>query len=141
MKQAISEAKAGDDNPAPGAFEARLLPFAEVWNRIHSRSPSGGHTAKAEKSRGKTETTKEKTTDKADKSGEKHPNAAKAASTVRDLHLSKLAVQAFEKGHDTVSGALSGKGDTFTITGEFEEGTLRFVGKALSQFVKDNLED
>ena len=36
---------------------------------------------------------------------------------------------------------LSSKKDTLSLTGEFDEGTLRFVGKALSQFVKDNLED
>ena len=90
LKQAISEAGHGAAKSGPGEFRASLLPLAEVWNKIQSRqSPSTG------KAKVKKEKVKEAVQ-------EKHPKAAQAASVVRDLDLSKLAVEAFPEGtgHD-----------------------------------------
>ena len=77
-----------------------------------------------------------------EKTGEnEHPKAAQAASVLAGLHLSKLAVEASKHGHDTMSMKLTRKGDKAIVTGQFDEGSLRFVGLALSKFVKDNLEE
>jgi hypothetical protein len=125
LKQAIPEARHGSAKAGQaGELQARLLPFAEVWDKIHSRR---GKT-------GASENVKEKIR-------KNRPKVADAAQRVTDLELSKLAVEAFQKGKDTVSMTVVGKGDTLTAISDFDEGTLRLIGKALSQFVKENLED
>lgn len=127
LKQAIPDARGNGAKSEPGELEARLLAFAEVWDKIHSRRSPDGESGKSKKVK--------------ESVREKHPKTSEAVSVVGDLHLSKLAVAAFREGKDTVSMKLTSQGDTLTIAGEFDEGTLRFVGKALSQFVKDNLEE
>ncbi len=128
LKQAIPEAKRSSAK-SENAFElqARLLPFAEAWDKIHSRRGKTGASEKVENVK--------------EKIRKNRPKVADAAKRVSDLELSKLAVEAFQKGKDSVSKTVSGKGDTLTAVSDFDEGTLRFIGKALSQFVKENLED
>ena len=128
LKKAIPEAK-HSETKAQNAFElqARLLPFAEAWDKIHARRSKTGASEKVEQVK--------------DKIRKDRPKVADTAKRVSDLELSKLAVEAFRKGKDTVSKTINGKGDTLTATSDFDEGTLRFIGKALSQFVKENLED
>ncbi len=101
-----------------------MRPLAEVWSRIHSRRPKGVAKTVADKSKGN------------DK-----PAIAQAASTVADLDLPKIAAEAYRGGHDTIGVSLKRQGDKAVLSARFDEGTLRFVGRALSQFVKDNLED
>jgi hypothetical protein len=127
LKESISEARKGSTKSGPGELEARLLPLAEVWNKIHARRDTHAKSATVEKIK--------------DKVRENRPKAAHAASIVRDLNLSKLAVDAFQKGHDTLSMRLSAEGQTLKVAGQLDEGVLRFIGNALSQFVKDNLEN
>ncbi len=127
LKNAISEAGKTGAESGPGELEARLYPLAEVWDKIRSRQDANGNGEQVKKVK--------------EQVRENRPKVADAAKTVRDLKLSKLAVEAFKNGQDSISVKLSGKGDTLSLTGEFDEGTLRFVGKALAKFVKDNLED
>jgi hypothetical protein len=128
LKQTISEARHGAAKAGQaGELQARLLPFAEVWDKIRARRSKTASSENVEKAK--------------EKIRKNRPQVADAAKRVSDLELSKLAVEAFQKGKDTVSKTVVGKGDTLTATSDFDEGTLRFIGKALSQFVKENLED
>jgi len=128
LKGAIQQAKQGGPKDGPASdFQASLLPLVEVWDAI--RSHDGGKTADS------------KATATEKKSGDSKRKGAKALSAVHDLQLHKLALEAFHKGNDTISLTLSRKGDGLELAGQFDEGTLRFVGLALSKFVKENLED
>jgi hypothetical protein len=127
LKEAISQASQKGAKAGPGDLEARLYPLAEVWDKIRSRQKANGPGEKVSQIR--------------EQVRENRPKVADTARTIRDMHLSKLAVEAFKNGQDSISMKVSGKGDTLTLTGDFDEGTLRFVGKALAKFVKDNLED
>jgi hypothetical protein len=58
---------------------------------------------------------------------------------VRQLH--KIALKAFHKGNDSVSLALSRKGDGLELAGQFDERLLRYTGLLLSKVVNENPED
>ncbi|MGE5194181.1 MAG: hypothetical protein ACM3U2_16920 [Deltaproteobacteria bacterium] len=126
LEQSIHEAE-GKSQATPGAameLHAEMRPLAEVWSRIHSRRPKGVAQQVADRSNGKAK-----------------PAVAQAASIVADLDLPKIAAEAYRGGHDTIGVSLKRQGDKAVFSARFDEGTLRFVGQALSRFVKDNLED
>ncbi|HLJ09999.1 MAG TPA: hypothetical protein VKU82_02360, partial [Planctomycetaceae bacterium] len=126
LKQAIQESTAKGAQSSPAELHAKLLPLAEVWDKIRTRHPDlPENVQKAAQSESKDTRSK----------------AARAASTVHDLKLSKLAVEAFQKGHDTFSAKLSRQGEGLELVGDVDEGLLRFAGLALSKFTKDNLSD
>ncbi len=139
LERAMHEAHDNSGSKSDLALDLhiQMLPLAEVWDKIDSRQP-----AKKEapvKTVTAVKNPKEKVKEKAGE-GER-PTVAQAASVLAGLHLSKLAVEASKHGHDTMSLTLSRKGDKAIVTGQFDEGSLRFVGLALSKFVKDNLEE
>ncbi len=123
LQQALHEAGVKVGGPSEIALDshAQLQPLSEVWNKIHSRrAGTGKKNAK-------------KTTEKV------KPSVANWAAIIADLNLPKIASVAFEKGHDAISITLKREGDKATVVALFEEGTLRFIGKALSKFVANNL--
>lgn len=121
LKSAIHEAEgAGKKDDTAVTLQAHMAPLADTLDRIVTR-----HRDKIDRS--------PKT--------EKDSKALRAAKTVRDLELEKVALHAFQKGKDTMSATLKGSGDSVELKAEFDEGILRFIGEALSKFVKDNLED
>ena len=126
LEQSIEEAGDASATAQDNVFEmeAEMRPLAEVWSRIHSRLAKGGAQTVAEKG----------------KAGEK-PQAARAASVIASLNLPKLATEAYRGGHDVVALSLKRHDDREVLAAHFDEGTLRFIGQALSQFVKDNLQD
>src|SRR5262249_4588726 len=125
LEQSIQEAEAKGAEPNTAfSLQAEMRPLAEVWSKIHSRHPQGAARNVAGKSPGK---------DKAD--------VAKAASVIADLDLPKIAKKAYHGGHDAISLSVKRRNEKAVLSAQFDEGTLRFVGQALSQFVKDNLED
>ena len=77
----------------------------------------------------------------ASKASDKKEAIARAKSTVSDLELPKIAVEALQHGHDTLSITLMRKGENAELVVQSEAGILRFIGMALSKFTKDNLED
>lgn len=100
---------------------ARLQPLGEVWSKIHSRRA----------------VTTQKTSKKAKKSAK--ASVANWAGIVADLNLPQIAASAFGKSDDSMSLTLKRDGDKATVAAQFDSGTLRFIGKALSKFVKNNL--
>lgn len=121
LKSAIHEAEgSGKKDDTAVTVQAHLAPLADTLDRIMTR-----HRDKIDRS----------------PKSEKDSRAQRAAKTVRDLELEKVALHAFQKGNDTISATLKGSGDSVELKAEFNEGVLRFVGEALSKFVKDNLED
>ena len=58
-----------------------------------------------------------------------------------ELELPKIAVEALQHGHDTLSITLTRNGENAELVVQSDEGILRFIGMALSKFTKDNLED
>jgi hypothetical protein len=126
LEQTIHEAKenSGTKTEAAVTVHARMLPLVEVWEKIHARRPAAG----AAKPKAKNEKKEE-------------PVATRAVSTVAELNLPKIAAEAYRGGHDEISLSLSRHGPKAVWSARFDEGTLRFIGKTLSKFVKDNLED
>jgi len=125
LQQAAGEAKSGGEK-SDSAIElhAELRPLTDLWNMIRSRQPEGA-AKKVEK------TSEEK--------GRKR--ISRAASTVADLNLHKVAADSFKDGDDKVSLSLKRKGDKAELSARFDEGVLRFAGKSLSKFTKENLEE
>ncbi len=126
LDQAIQEAEGRSESKSEMAIDlyAEMGPLAEVCAQLHSRKPEGTARRIAEKSK-----------------RDEKPSVARAASIVADLNLPKIAAEAYQDGKDSVSFTLKRAGDKATLSARFDEGTLRFIGKALSKFVKDNLED
>ena len=132
LKQAIQEGKT-EQSKSDLALEAhaQLLPMAEVWQKISARVKKSDVGTKARAN------IREKS-----KTGEKHAKAAaQAITTLSDLEIPKLAVEAFKNGKDTVSMTLTRKGKGLELIEQFDEGVLRFAGLVLSAFVKENLAD
>ncbi|HTI51633.1 MAG TPA: hypothetical protein VL475_11800 [Planctomycetaceae bacterium] len=132
LKHALHEAsQPGKKSSSALAFEARLGPLAQAWDRIHSRrkkdAPSKADANDKKAKPEKSETLKGKVTH--------------AKSVLSDLNLQEVAVHAFQAGQDNLSLAVDRKGESLALTCEVDEGFLRFVGEALSKFVKENLED
>lgn len=124
LKQAIGQVKAGEAKPGPVVeVAAKLLPLVEVFNKVHSRKKASAPA----------------------KGDPKAKKAAKAdrGSMLADLDLPAIAIEAFKEGQDTFSLSLVRKPqqDAVEAAMQLDEGILRFVGKALSKFVKDNLGD
>ncbi|MGQ0633999.1 MAG: hypothetical protein ACT4QC_05300 [Planctomycetaceae bacterium] len=126
LKHAIEESQAAGAKPGPMVdLHAKLLPLVEVWDKIRSRQLATQKAKPAEKT----------------KAGDKEDRAARAKGVLAELQPRKIALEAFPGGNDTVSMSLERKADAVTGAMQFDEGILRFVGKALSKFVKDNLGD
>jgi hypothetical protein len=125
LEQSIQEAAAKGAEPDTAFdLQAEMRPLAEVWSKIHSRRPQSSARNVARKNQEK---------DKAD--------VARAASVIADLDLPGIAKAAYHGGHDAISFSVKKQDQKAVLAAQFDEGTLRFVGQVLSQFVKDNLED
>jgi hypothetical protein len=159
LEQSIQEAGSGaSNNPTAVDVHAELLPLAKVWDQFRARHPTSApakskkrevqstrtsNAASQEKAAGKAKPAdKSKVKESPDsKASDKKPSIAQAKSTVTDLQLHKIAVEAFLHGHDTLSITLTRKGDHAELAMQSDEGVLRFIGMVLSKFTKDNLED
>jgi len=126
LEQSLAEAGGHSATKRESAVEltAEMRPLVAVWKAIDGRRPTGAAAKFKEKSEPK-----------------QNPSVAQAASVLTSLELPGIAVEAFQAGQDNVSLSLARRGDKVTLSAQFDAGTLRFVGKALSKFVKDNLED
>ena len=123
LEQAVREAgdKVGARSETAIDFHAEMQPLSEVWNKIHVRRSGAGQKS-VKKSKASV-----------------RPSVANWASIIDDLNLLKIATEAYQQGHDSISVSLKREGDNLSLAAQFDEGTLRFIGKALSTFVKNNL--
>jgi hypothetical protein len=160
LEQAIQEAASEKSkNPAAVDVHVELLPLAKVWDQFRTRHPLAKPTASkkkdakpagtskatakskaGDKGTGKEGTGKESTANER-KANDKKEAIARAKSSVSDLELHKIALEAFQHGHDTLSITLTSKGENAELVVQSDEGILRFIGMALAKFTKDNLED
>lgn len=133
LKQGIQEAKKSGPQAGPvGELTAQLYPIIEVLDKIRTRQkPDQPAPAAAKKSAGETKAGEKKEVD----------HKEKAAGILADLNLRKLALEAFKEGKDTLSLSLVRDGKNVKLSLQLDEGIIRFVGKAASKFVKDNLGD
>ncbi len=170
LEQAIQEAGGGQaKNPVAVDFHAELLPLAKVWDRFRSTHPASDNRKKPKKTdvtvtetrsaietgkSAKGQTTGKRpvndrqadgpnggTREKDHPAADKEEKVARAKSTVNELELHHLAVQALQHGHDTFSITLKRVGENAELEVKSDEGLLRFLGMALSKFTKDNLAD
>ena len=155
LEQAIQEAGSEKaKNPAVVDVHAELLPLAKVWDQFRTRHPSAAPADSKKKDVKSTATSKVASKSKAGDKGngkqtapsesqakEKKEAISRAKSAVSELELHKIAVAAFQHGHDTISITLTRKGENAELAVRSDEGILRFIGLALAKFTKDNLED
>lgn len=126
LEQAVQEAKGASPEKSDSAISlhAEMKPLADLWNMIRSRQPEDAARKVAKKS---------------DEKG--HKKISDTASTIADLKLHKVAAESFQEGNDTITLSLKRKGEQAELSAQFDEGVLRFAGKALSKFTKENLEE
>jgi hypothetical protein len=135
LKRAIQEAKAAGPQPGPTIdFKAQLLSWVEVLDSVRNRQQPVKPVANKPiiKQTSKTDDKKKPLADKA-------VRGEQAKSLLAELQLRRLALEAFRQGQDTLSMSLARDDKTVKVVVQFDEGLLRFVGKALAKFVKDNL--
>jgi hypothetical protein len=144
-------------------LHAELQPLARVWDAIGSRQPR--HSGKEESAaRGKSKpesqpkansstksaangstksSAKSETTAGADgkpKPGSKM-TAGETKTKIADLQLHKVAGETFKDGNGRIDVSLTHEGDKVKLLIDCDEGVLRFAGKILSVFTKQNLAD
>ena len=122
LKNAIREAKAAGPKPGPDFdLTFNLGPYVDILNAYRTRHPeAAAPAAKADDAKKKTK---------------------KVEGMISSADLRKLAVEAFKDGKDTVSLTIHREDKKAKVKLTFHEGCLRFAGKVLSKFVKENLED
>lgn len=129
MHLAIQQSDEESDGKSDTAIDvhAQLKSLAQVWGKIYSRQ----HPVKSK-------TNQKKSAEK--KSTEMQPSIARSVSILGSLDLPRLAADAYQKGPDTLTVTLKRNGETVNLSAQIDAGTLRFVGLAMSKFVKDYLE-
>jgi hypothetical protein len=145
LKAAIAEAQAANaPEVAPLQVAVRMGPLARFGDSYRKRNPA---PAKPKA------TPAAKPAPKADGEGSKKPvlargNKEEGASPLAQLttllgemNLQALATQALQGKDDTLAVSLTREGDKARVDMQADTGLLRFVGKAVSKFVKDNLSD
>jgi len=131
LKQAIQEVKTAGPKPGPAMDgKVQLLPWIEVLDKVRARHAAPAAPAKVA---GKD--------DKKKGAKDSDDKAERAKGMLADLQLRKVALEAFKDGKDTLSMSLTREEKTVKVSMMLDEGIIRFVGKALSKFVKDNLAD
>ncbi len=123
LKKAIQEAQAAGPKPGPDLdVSLKLGPFVEVLNSYSAHHPTAAPTPP-----GKSDDTKKKT--------------KKVQALISTADLRKLALEAFKEGKDTVTLSIHREEKQVKLNLKFDEGCIRFAGKVMSKFVKENLED
>jgi hypothetical protein len=102
-----------------------FAPYVGMLDSYRKRNPST-EPAKAD-------TTKKKTGTKVSEKS--------VQSLISPTDLRQIALDAFNQGQDVMAFSIHREGQIVKVHARYDEGLIRFVGKVLSKFVKDNLED
>ncbi len=153
LDQAIQAAPHGKDSAkdsektsGQSAMEIRaeMRPLALVWDAIGSRNsprpeakPASSRKSKADSKTAAKSDSKSESAD--DTKGDR--KKAVSASAVTDLQLHKIAGESFKEKDGHFDLSLAGEKDKAKVVITCDEGVLRFVGKVLSEFTKQNLAD
>ena|GEM_PF-3407469 len=128
VKGAIKDVKEASAKPGPDLeLTANLGPYVEVLNSYRSRHPATAAPAKKAAPAGKADEGKKK--------------VAKVEGLIPAADLRKLAIEAFKDGKDTVTLSIHREEKVAKVKLTFDEACIRFAGKVMSKFVKENLED
>jgi hypothetical protein len=149
LGQAIQAAPHGKDSAKESGkstgqpaieLRAEMRPLAQVWDAIGTRHRPRPEAKPASSRKSKSDS---KTTTKSDSGDDTKADRKKAvsASAVTDLHLHKIAGESFKEQDGHFDLSLTSEGDKAKIVITSDEGVLRFVGKVLSEFTKQNLAD
>jgi hypothetical protein len=126
LKTAIQQAAAAGAKPGPDVdLTMSFAPYVGMLDSYRKRNPS---TEPA-----KTDTTKKKTGTKVSEKS--------VQSLISPTDLRQIALDAFNQGQDVMAFSIHREGQIVKVHARYDEGLIRFVGKVLSKFVKDNLED
>ncbi|HEY2249797.1 MAG TPA: hypothetical protein VGH74_02005, partial [Planctomycetaceae bacterium] len=126
LKAAVKDAKAAGPKPGPDLdLAANLGPFVDVLNGYRTRHPATAAPAKAPTTPGKSSPVSKK----------------QVQALISPLDMRKLAVEAFKNGKDTVTLTIHREEKVAKVKLKFDEACIRFAGKVMSKFVKENLED
>jgi hypothetical protein len=142
LKAAIKESTAGGPKTDATVLELVVtggvgIEFLEKhFPKTDEPAPAGSKTAT--KSSGSSKSTAKSTAKSADSKDEK---AAERLERIRGLGLRQVALDAFKEGNDTITVRLSREENTVKLNVRFDEGILRFVGKAVAKGVRENLGD
>ena len=124
LKKSIQEAQAAGPKPGPDLdLSINLGPYVQVLNSYATRHPAP----------------KPVPVPAANPNGPRRVQVTQAL--ISDADLRKLALEAFKDGKDTATLSIHREDKMAKVKFKFEEGSLRFAGKVLSKFVKENLAD
>jgi hypothetical protein len=128
LKKAIQDVAATGPKPGPDVdVTMNLAPYIGVLDNYRKRKPA---TEPA-----KIDTTKKKGSAKAP------VDKKNVQALISPADLRQIALDAFNQGQDVMNFSLHREGEVVKVHAKYDEGLIRFVGKVLSKFVKENLED
>lgn len=135
LKTAIKEVKETGPKPA-GAIDMFLTfgPYVEILDKYHGRNTKVAAVPVAAP----------KKADDPKKGGGAKPAEKKVEGLFSGPDLLKVALETFKAGkdrRDTMTVKLDRDKETAKLHVQFEESLIQFVGKVMSKFVKENLED
>lgn len=145
LKTAIAQAAAANaPEVAPLQVAVRMGPISRFSRSYSQRNPAPEKPKAAPVA---------KPAPKADGAGGKKPVLARGTkeegasplaqltTLLGEMNLQELATQALQGKDDTLAMSLTRDGEKARVEMSADTGLLRFVGKAVSKFVKDNLSD
>jgi hypothetical protein len=136
LRTAIKEAKAAGPKAAPNVeMFLKFAPFVEARDKYRQRNPAAARPVVAVKPKegGKVDKTKD--------GGKSEKPRAKVEGLISADDLRKIALDTFKDDKDTMTASLERDGKVAKVHVQFDETLIRYVGKIISKFVKENLED
>jgi len=127
LKKAIQEAAAAGPKPGPDVdLTMNIAPYVGVLDNYRKRKPA-------------TEPAKIETPKK--KGAAKATDKKSVQALISPADLRAIALETFGQGQDVMTFSMHREGEVVKLHAKYDEGLIRFVGKVMSKFVKENLED
>jgi len=142
MKQGIAAASGMPDAPvAPFSVSLRLGPWAKFFQDWRERNPLPAKPKAAKKPVIQPGAQRKIKAPAAPGKGDEESMFTRMFTLLGDLNLEKLAADSLKETDDVIAVSLSRENDKARLGVKFDTGLIRFVGNAMSKFVKDNLAD
>jgi len=143
LKTAIQQATAGAQAGPSLDLAINLAPWVDVYDKYKKRE---GKPAPPQPTVAGPDSTREKKV--SFRPGEKPPAGQpnqkatdRIGGILSEIPLRQLAVEALKAGNDSLAVNVKRDGSVVKVGLDVDTGLIRFVGSALSRFVKDNLAD
>lgn len=142
IKEAIqASAAAPADSVPPLTVSVRLGPWAKFLKDWRERNPQAAKPKEAKKPVIQPGGQRKIKAPTAKGQGDEESMFTRMFTLLGDLNLDKLAADSLTSTDDVMSATLSRQEDKARLSVHFDTGLIRFVGNAMSKFVKDNLAD